>query len=127
MKLGIVAAALFIAWAGAASADEINLIFATTNPPTDPANLIVSKPWAARINELGAGLVKIDVRDGPTIATHANAYPRVVNDVVQIARGAQSVIAGKFPLSEAMTQPFVTDDSEKASVAFWRRALGRRI
>ena len=119
-KTTFACAALLAFCGGAASADEITLIFATTNPPTDPTNLIVSKPWAARIDEAGKGLVKIDVLDGPAIANHGNAYPRVVNDVVQIARGAQSIVAGKFLLSEVMTQPFVTEDSERASVAFWR-------
>lgn len=116
---GIVAA-LFAASASAVSAEETTLRFATTDPPQAHLNVQVLHPWAKRINEQGKGIVRIDVRDGPTIANHLNYYDRVQSDVVQIAWGLQSVVASKMPRSQAVSLPFVVDHSESASTAFWR-------
>jgi TRAP-type C4-dicarboxylate transport system substrate-binding protein len=106
--------------AGSAAAQEVALTFATTNPPQVHLNQRVHHPWAARINEQGKGVVRIDVRDGPAIANHLNFYQRVLDDVVQIAWGLPAYVAGKFPLVDAAALPFIADKSEEASVAFWR-------
>jgi TRAP-type transport system periplasmic protein len=103
-----------------AEADEVKLIFATTNQPTAHLNARIMHPWAQRINEQGKGVIKIDVRDGPTWANHVNYYDRVRDDVVQIAWGIQSFLGGKFPRSLVVHLPFVADRAEDASVAYWR-------
>lgn len=118
--LAIAAASMLAGSAAGAAAEEVTLRFATTNPPQVHLNRQVLHPWAARINEQGKGVVRIDVRDGPTIANHLNYYDRVQSDVVQIAWGLQSVLASKMPRSQAVSLPFVVDDSETASTAFWR-------
>jgi TRAP-type C4-dicarboxylate transport system substrate-binding protein len=43
-----------------------------------------------------------------------------MSDVVQIGRGTQSFIGGKFPLTEVTALPFVVENGESGSVAFWR-------
>jgi len=114
-------AALALAWASApAGAQETSLIFATTNAPQAHLNARVHHPWAKRINEQGAGTLKIDVRDGPTIANHLNYYQRTLDDVIQIAWGLPTYVAGKFPLSEVANLPLVANESEYASTALWR-------
>jgi TRAP-type C4-dicarboxylate transport system substrate-binding protein len=128
MKIGHRSAKIFAAtallWCGfapaPAAAEETTLIFATTNPATAHLNARVLHPWAARINEQGKGVVRIDVRDGPTLANSRNFYGRVVDDVVQITFGGPTGVAGKFPLSEVAALPFLVETSEAASVAFWR-------
>ena len=65
-------------------------------------------------------MVQIVVRDGSEIANQQNIYDRVMSDVVQIGRGTQSFIGGKFPLTEVVALPFVVDSGQSASVAFWR-------
>src|SRR5262245_54239475 len=89
--------------AASASAQETNLVFATTNAPTAHLNARVLHPWAQRINEQGKGVVRLDVRDGPTIANHLNYYQRVMDDVVQVAWGLPVYVAGKFVLSNVTT------------------------
>ena len=113
-------AGLLLAMAGAASADEISLSFATLDPSQTPLNMRELHPWADRVNAAGKGVVQIVVRDGAEIANQQNIFDRVQTDVVQIGRGTQSFIGGKFPLTEVVALPFVIDKGETASVAFWR-------
>ena len=101
-------------------AQEINLVFATTNAPNAHLNARVHHPWAERINQQGKGLVRVDVRDGPTMANHLNYYQRVMDDVVQIAWGLPTYVAGKFVLTNVTNLPFLVDKAEDASVALWR-------
>jgi TRAP-type C4-dicarboxylate transport system substrate-binding protein len=114
------AATAFLGLVAAAHADETTLIFATTDPGTIELNTRLLHPWAERVNEEGAGVLHIDVRDGGAIANHANYYDRVMDDVVQLAFGQVNFIAGKFPRAGVMNLPFVADNSESASVALWR-------
>ncbi|HEY3920230.1 MAG TPA: TRAP transporter substrate-binding protein [Stellaceae bacterium] len=104
--------------AGAQS--ETTLILATALPPGNPLADQVLHPWADRVNKAGAGVLKIDVRDGFAIANLNNSYDRVVADVVQISWLTHSNFAGKFKRSNVGGLPFVSDRSEEASVAMWR-------
>jgi TRAP-type C4-dicarboxylate transport system substrate-binding protein len=119
MKTVLLAACAFTAVLGAAQAQETTLIFATTNAPTTGANTQVLHPWAARLNEQGAGVLKIDVRDGLSLANHTNFYDRALNDVVQLTWGIQSQVAGKFVRSHVVTLPSDAG-TEAGSVAYWR-------
>lgn len=116
----IFAVALLALAGGAASADEVTLTLATLDPPQTPLNVQELHPWAERVNAQGKGVVDIVVRDGSAIANPQNIYDRVLGDVVQIGRGTQAFIAGKFPLTDVVTLPFVVDKGAIASVAFWR-------
>jgi len=113
-------AACLVVAAQPAAAQETTLVLATTNAPNTHLNARVMHPWAERINQQGKGVVRIDVRDGPTIANHLNYYQRVMDDVVQIAWGLPVYVAGKFVLTNVTTLPFVVDKAEDASVALWR-------
>ena len=99
---------------------EVVLRFATTNAPTAHLNVQVLVPWAARINAEGKGIVRIDVSHGTTLADHSNFYSRVLNDVIQIGWGLQGTIGGKFPLTEVVSLPFLSQKSEDSSAALWR-------
>jgi TRAP-type C4-dicarboxylate transport system substrate-binding protein len=117
---GVIAAAVSIAAAPAAKAEEINLLFGTTLPAQVHLNQRVLHPWAERINEQGKGAVHIDVRDGSEIANLGNFYSRVQDDVIQISWGLQSAIGGKFPRTAVGGLPFEVDKAEIGSVALWR-------
>jgi TRAP-type transport system periplasmic protein len=103
-----------------ARAEETTLLFGTTNPPQIPVNAQIMHPWAKRINEQGKDVIRLDVRDGPTLANFNNYYDRVISDTVQISWGIQSYVAGKFVASLAPGLPFTSDKAEDASVAYWR-------
>jgi TRAP-type C4-dicarboxylate transport system substrate-binding protein len=114
------AAALCVAAAPMAKADEVNLLFGTTLPAQVHLNQRVLHPWAERINEQGKGVVHIEVRDGEAIANLGNFYSRVQDDVIQISWGLQSAIGGKFPRTAVGGLPFEVDKAEIGSVALWR-------
>jgi TRAP-type C4-dicarboxylate transport system substrate-binding protein len=77
-------------------------------------------PWVERFNKAGEGVVVADLRHGVTLANFGNIYDRVVSDVVQVGWCLMAALAGKFPLSEVVTLPFLTDNNVDASVALWR-------
>lgn len=106
--------------AGAARADETNLIFATDGPTGTHVAVRMFHPWADHINDLGKGVLHLDVRDGMSIVNPTNFYDRVMSDVVQIAWGSLGNLTGTFPHAEFSMLPFQAEKSVDASVAFWR-------
>jgi TRAP-type C4-dicarboxylate transport system substrate-binding protein len=101
-------------------AQEQKLLFADVVPPGSVIDAKVVAPWAQKINDAGKGVLSIDVRPGPSMATFENVYDRVLTDVVQIGWEIQAAVGGKFPLSNVVALPLITDDSVASSVAFWR-------
>ena len=116
----VVLAAVLGLGVAAARAQQTNLILATINPPNADTVTRYLQPWAERINAQGKGVLHIDVRSDAILANSGNFYDRVMSDVVQITWGTQSLVGGKFPLSDVVSLPFLTDKSETASVAFYR-------
>ena len=101
-------------------ADETVLNFATTNIPTTRLNIQYLHPWAEAINADAGGAVRIEIRDGTTIANFENYFDRVTGNVVQISWGLLSTVRGKFPRSEVSTLPFMAKSAADASQAMWR-------
>lgn len=106
--------------ASTATAQEVRLVFATTMAAGHRSIHELYAPWVKKVNELGKGVVAVEQRDGPNIATLANSYDRVMTDVVQIAWGLQPMLGGRFPLSEVAGLPSISDSCEKSAVALWR-------
>jgi TRAP-type C4-dicarboxylate transport system substrate-binding protein len=113
-------AALLLLAAPHAWAEEIVLKFATLDAPTAHHTVAIHIPWAERVNEQGKGVVQVNPMHGPGVAIHPNVYARVMNDVIQVAWGLQSSVAGKFKLTDVVTMPFLSDKSAIGSVALWR-------
>jgi TRAP-type C4-dicarboxylate transport system substrate-binding protein len=103
-----------------ARAQETKLLFADVVPPGTVIDAKVVGPWAQKVNEQGKGVLSIDVRPGPAMASFENVYDRVMSDVVQIGWEIQAAVGGKFPRSNVVALPLITDDSVASSVAFWR-------
>jgi TRAP-type transport system periplasmic protein len=104
----------------AARADEMTMTFVTAEPSTSPDAAAIFIPWARRVMASAPGAVKIEVRDGTAIVNPINMYDRVQSDVFQIGLLIPGLVGGKFPLTEVISLPFMTDDSLNASIAFWR-------
>jgi TRAP-type C4-dicarboxylate transport system substrate-binding protein len=113
-------AAAWLIGAGAAQAEETTLIFATDGPTGTHVAVRVFHPWAEHINEIGKGVLHLDVRDGMSIVNPTNFYDRVQNDVVQLAWGSLGNLTGTFPHAEFSMLPFQAEKSADSSVAFWR-------
>ena len=109
-----------LSYVAPAAAQEAKLLFADVVPPGSVIDAKVVQPWAQRVNEQGKGVLSVDVRSGPAIADFSNVYDRVMSDVVQIGWEIQAAVGGKFPLSNVVALPLITDNSVASSVAFWR-------
>lgn len=114
------AAAAMMAGLASASADELVLKFATLDNPDAHHNVRVQHPWAERINQQAHGLFRIQVFDGASIANQLNIYSRVQDDVAQIGWGLPDLATGKFKLTQVVELPYLSENSQQASTAFWR-------
>lgn len=103
----------------AANAEE-TLVFATASPPEGAISRIIFEEWVERINTDGKGVVQIDLRHGFTMANPNNFYDRVTGGVVPISWGILTTVGGQFPLTGMLELPFLADDVESASIAYWR-------
>jgi TRAP-type C4-dicarboxylate transport system substrate-binding protein len=75
-----IALAIFAAlYATALLAQELKLTFATVAPPNSRVAQGFFHPWAQRINEAGKGVVRLDVKDGFSLANLENVYNRAEN------------------------------------------------
>ena len=101
------------------SAQETRLLFTSLSPAGSP-NSVFFNSWAQRVNDQSEGTLKIEVRDGTSLANFGNTYDRVNSDVIQIGWVQPAFVAGKFPLSEVTNLPFMTDDDVNCSVALSR-------
>lgn len=117
-KLKMLAAGAALAFALPVQAET--LIFATASPPISPMANIVFEDWAQRINDDADGIVEIDIRHGFTMANPGNFYDRVKDGVVPISWGLLVTVGGRFPLTGLLNLPYLVDDAETSSVAFWR-------
>ena len=115
----MVAALMLGCGAQAGLAQETRLIFTSLSPAGSP-NSVFFNSWAQRVNEQSGGTLKIEVRDGTTLANFGNSYDRVLADVVQIGWVQPAFVAGKFPLAEITNLPFMTDDDVNCSVSLSR-------
>jgi TRAP-type C4-dicarboxylate transport system substrate-binding protein len=100
-------------------AQETRLIFTSLSPAGSP-NSVFFNSWAQRVNDQSGGTLKIEVRDGTTLANFGNSYDRVLADVVQIGWVQPAFVAGKFPLAEITNLPFMTDEDINCSVSLSR-------
>ena len=103
----------------AAFAQETRLLFSSISPAKSDNSQFFAQ-WAQRIADQSNGAVKVDIRDGNSLATFSNVYDRVRDDVIQIGWAIHQVIGGRFPLSEVAGVPFLATGGPEASVALWR-------
>jgi TRAP-type C4-dicarboxylate transport system substrate-binding protein len=115
---GVAAALAWFACSPAATA-QTRLIFASQSPAGTP-NTVFYNSWANRVSEQSNGKLKIEVRDGETLANFITAYDRVSDDVVQIGWIIHSLVGNRFPLSDVSSLPFLGDSNVACSVASWR-------
>jgi TRAP-type transport system periplasmic protein len=120
MAWKLVLAALTLIFSVHSGLAEETKLFLTSMSPAGSENSNFFRQWADRVNNQAAGDLKIEVRDGVSLANFGNVYERVQNDVVQIGWAAHALVAGKFPLSEVTTVPFIGDNNEACSVGLWR-------
>lgn len=113
------AAALATLVSAGPALSETTLNFATTLPEGNPLVVQVFKPWVDRLNERGKGVVRINMINGPTVASHANVYNRVSSGIVDMGWAILGSVGVPFPRSEVVALPFLAPNPETASRALW--------
>ena len=86
-----------------------------------PAHYIVKEmlgPWAAQVNEVTEGRVKVEFIN-PLGKPQAH-LDLVRNGVADMGMSVHSYTASRFPLIEFAELPFTTEDGGVNSVAYWR-------
>ncbi len=115
----VLAAAVAAAISSDGMAQETRLLF-TSLSPGGSTNSVFFNQWSQKLADQSGGTLKVDIRDGATLAHFGNVYERVQDDVVQIGWAIHQVVAGKFPLSEVAALPFVEGGFRQASLALYR-------
>jgi TRAP-type C4-dicarboxylate transport system substrate-binding protein len=118
-RQALLVAAVLAATTQLAASQETRLILTSLSPAGSP-NSIFFNAWAQRVSQASRGTLRIEVRDGATLANFSNSYDRTIDDIVQIGWVQHAFVAGRFPLSEVSNLPFLTDESVDCSVALWR-------
>ena len=119
LALGLLAVLAALS-ARAAVAQQTTLIVATlSNEDTiSVKNFFV--PWAQAVERDSQGTLKMDVRNGYSIASLNNSLDRLNEDVVQVTGVFHGSWTGRFPLTEVAGLPFMTRKAEDAGIALWR-------
>jgi len=108
-----------------ALAQEKTLVFATATAPRSAIAIGPFEEWVKKINEEGAGIIKIDIRHGMALANPGNHYDRVKDGVIDISWGIMTQVGGQFPRLSLIELPFLTDDTSTKPAVPFTKALWR--
>ncbi len=99
---------------------SLNLRLAHFFPATHPAETTLVQGWAALIDEVTDGQVKITSYPGETLLTAAEIYDGVQTGIADIGLSCFSYTRGRFPLLEVFELPGVVyNNSKTASKVAW--------
>jgi TRAP-type C4-dicarboxylate transport system substrate-binding protein len=102
-----------------ASAKPIELRFAHHDPPTGPGGRATAA-WAKKVEEVTQGKVKITMYPASALAKGNATYDAVKSNVAHIGWSVNGLYAGRFPLTDLLSQPYIGADSAlKGSMALW--------
>jgi len=104
----------------AASADPVQLRFASPAPAMSPITVGGIQPWAKEVNEAAPDAIAVQVYAGPSVANFNNVYDRVTNAVVDAGFATLGGIGLAVPKTTVISLPFEEKDSFNESVALWR-------
>lgn len=102
----------------AANADTQVIRFSNWLPPAHYIVKEMLEPWAAKVNEVTEGRVKVEFIN-PLGKPQAH-LDLVRNGVADMGMSVHSYTATRFPLIEFAELPFTTEDGGINSVAYWR-------
>jgi len=102
-------------------AADINLTMSHYLPPVQGLHTDLLEPWARELEAKTEGKVKVDIQSGGSALGSINKqWDQVLDGVVDISFGLQGIPRGRFPCSQVMELPFLTDSGEQANTIFWK-------
>ena len=124
MKIGIGLCALMAGLAAmpalSRAAETVTLKFGFPAPATSYVNTDGMTPWINDVEKAAGGTLKIRLFAGPALGTFRDIYDRTVNRVVEISFGVFGPLVSDFPRTQVADLPFLSDNTEKSSIALWR-------
>jgi TRAP-type C4-dicarboxylate transport system substrate-binding protein len=97
----------------------VELRFAHHDPPGGPGGRSTAM-WAKKVEEVTKGKVKITMYPASALAKGNATYDAVKSNVAQIGWSTNGLYAGRFPLTDLLSQPFIGAKSALAgSMALW--------
>lgn len=115
----LLAAAAPIAMAPVAHADTVNLRYNRWLPPTHHVDVRVLAPFFKAVEAATQGRVKIGFT-ASSLGGIARQYELAATGIADVTFLSESLTPGKFPLAEIVEMPFLGDNTEAVSVAYWR-------
>jgi TRAP-type C4-dicarboxylate transport system substrate-binding protein len=103
-----------------ASAETINLKFATGFSPKHTMQTKVFEPWAKKITEMTNGKVKVTFFPGGALGKMPDHYGLAEKGIADISYTLQDYTPGRFPLTSVFELPFMITSATKTSVAMWK-------
>ncbi|MEZ2720064.1 TRAP transporter substrate-binding protein [Paenalcaligenes hominis] len=103
---------------GSAQAETQTIRFSNWLPPAHYIVKEMLEPWAAQVNDVTEGRVKVEFIN-PLGKPQAH-LDLVRNGVADMGMSVHSYTASRFPLIEFAELPFTTEDGGINSVAYWR-------
>jgi len=91
----------------AAGAPVVELKFSHHNPPQGWTTVQFLNPWAKQVETATGGKLKITMYPAQSIAALADNYDAVINNLAQMTWIPTSPYAGRFPMSEVISLPFL--------------------
>ena len=91
-----------------ASTPVVELKFSHHNPPQGWTTVQFLNPWAKQVEAATSGKVKITMYPAQSIAALADNYDAVISGLAQMTWIPTSPYAGRFPMSEVISLPFMT-------------------
>jgi TRAP-type C4-dicarboxylate transport system substrate-binding protein len=92
----------------AASTPVIEMRFSHNLPPQGWTTVQFLNPWAKKVEAATNGAIKIVMYPAQSLAAVNDNYDATVNNLAQLSWMATASYAGRFPLSEVITLPFIT-------------------
>ncbi len=119
MVAAIIGCVLFTTAANA-SAETINLKFATGFSPKHTMQVKVFEPWAKKITEMTKGKVKITFFPGGALGKAPAVYSITEKGIADIGYSLQDYTPGRFPVTTVFELPFVITSATQTSRAMWK-------
>ena len=117
----IAASAALAASAFAASAQQtVTLKFHTFMAPQSGVWLNMNKPWMAKVEKESGGRIKFEAYPAMQLGgTPVQLYDQVKDGVVDVVWTLPGNTAGRFPRVEVFELPFMMNNAEATSKAYW--------
>lgn len=98
---------------------QIELRFDRWVPPTHHYHAEIMVPWADAVTKATEGRVKITFTSA-ALGPPNRQFDLALNGVADIAGSNHGYTASRFPMTQMVELPFVGDQAEALSVAYWR-------